>query len=235
MTQGAPLDHEPRPVRFPHLSDDLAYILPMGIFLAFLSAGGHWPGFFVASYVLRTIATAVALLILWPRYTKIRWNGLFPGFVLGVIGTFQWIGMQLYLQNHFVFFKESPNAFDPFKHFQNHMAAIAFIVVRLTGAAAVVPFMEERFWRDFLWRQILAPNDFKLASIGEWSPSALFIVTAVFASVHGNWWLTAIVWGLLIGGLLVYTKSLGACIVCHATTNLLLGIYVLYFHAWSFW
>jgi hypothetical protein len=107
--------------------------------------------------------------------------------------------------------------------------------VRLIGAVLVVPFMEERFWRDYLWRQILAPNDFKLAAIGEWSPGALLIVSAAFSTVHGNWWLTAIVWGLMIGLLLVYTKSLGACIVCHATTNLLLGLYVLKYHAWSFW
>jgi hypothetical protein len=34
----------------------------------------------------------------------------------------------------------------------------------------------------------------------------------------------AFIW---VGGLLVYPKSLGACIIAHATTNLLLGLYVL--------
>ncbi len=34
-----------------------------------------------------------------------------------------------------------------------------------------------------------------------------------FATVHGNWWLTAIGWAAMVGWLLVYTKSLGACIV----------------------
>jgi uncharacterized protein len=233
MTHGNPLDYEPK--RAPGVSDDVAYILPMGIFLAFTWAQGQWPAFYALGYILKTIATAAALIIFWPRYTKIKWNSLFLGFAVGVIGTFQWITMQLCLQNHFALFHEAADPFNPLTHFQNHAEMIAFIAVRLTGAVAVVPFMEERFWRDYLWRQIIAPNDFKLAEIGEWAPGALLIVSGIFATVHGNWWLTAVVWGLMIGLLLVYTKSLGACIVCHATTNLLLGVWVLVYHRWSFW
>jgi hypothetical protein len=32
----------------------------------------------------------------------------------------------------------------------------------------MVPFMEELFWRDYLWRVTSAPNDFRLMGIGEW-------------------------------------------------------------------
>jgi len=39
----------------------------------------------------------------------------------------------------------------------------------------------------------------------------------------------------MVAGLLIYTKSLGACIIAHATTNLLLALYVLKTHDWSFW
>lgn len=233
MTRGPTLDYESNRTRY--LGDDVAYILPMGVFLAFTWAQSQWPSFYAIGYAIKTVATAVVLIVLWPRYSKIRWNGLLLGVGVGVVGTFQWIAMQLYLQRHFSLFRESPNAFDPLKHFSSHAELTAFIAVRLIGAVVVVPFMEERFWRDYLWRQILAPNDFKLAAIGEWSLGALLIVSGAFATVHGNWWLTAIVWGLMIGLLLVYTKSLGACIVCHATTNLLLGLYVLEYHAWSFW
>jgi hypothetical protein len=48
-------------------------------------------------------------------------------------------------------------------------------------------------------------------------------------------WLTAIVWGLMVALLLVRTRSLGACIIAHAVTNLLLGAYVLWTGDWSFW
>ena len=60
-------------------------------------------------------------------------------------------------------------------------------------------------------------------------------VALLFCVVHGNWWLTAIGWGLMIGGLLAWTRSLGACIVMHAVTNLLLGLYVLRYRDWAFW
>ena len=54
--------------------------------------------------------------------------------------------------------------------------------------------------------------------------SRSLVVPLIFAVVHGNWWLTAIVWALMISLLLAYTKSLGACIIAHATTNLLLAV-----------
>jgi CAAX prenyl protease-like protein len=177
---------------------------------------------------------AAALIVLWRHYTPIRWNQWWLGVIVGVIGIVQWVAMQLWLQRHFEFFRPSGSAFDP-STIHNDAARNAFLAVRIAGAVLVVPFMEELFWRDFLWRQILAPNDFKLAQVGEWGWSPLLIVSGVFATVHGNWWLTAIVWALMVGLLLVYTKSLGACIVAHATTNLLLAAYVLVTHDWSFW
>jgi hypothetical protein len=47
--------------------------------------------------------------------------------------------------------------------------------------------------------------------------------------------MTAIVWGLMVGGLLMLTRSLGACILMHAVTNFLLGWYVLKTGDWYFW
>jgi len=133
------------------------------------------------------------------------------------------------------FFKPGENVFNPDIFFTNPNTRWAFEGVRLFGAVLVVPFMEELFWRDFCWRSIIAPNDFKLAGVGEWDWKAFVIVPLIFAVVHGNCWLTAIGWGLMIGWLLAYTKSLGACIIAHATTNLLLGVYVLYSKQWSLW
>ena len=98
--------------------------------------------------------------------------------------------------------------FNPYRDIASANARLAFIAVRIVGAVLLVPVMEELFWRDYLWRQILAPNDFKLASVGEWGLAPFLIVPAAFAFVHGNWWLTSVVWALMIGGLLVYTKSL---------------------------
>src|SRR5439155_21177123 len=180
-----------------------------------------------------------ALLInFWPQYSKIRWNDWWLGVLVGVVGIFQWVGMQLFLQNHFrdiSFFQPSPDAFNPQAFFHSPTTFWSFIAVRFAGAVLVVPVMEELFWRDYLWRQIIAPSDFKLAHVGEFDWTAFLVVSIAFAFVHGNWALTAIVWALMVGALLIYTKSLGACIIAHGVTNLLLALYVLRTHDWSFW
>ena len=228
-----PLDYAPRPEG--RLSDEVAYWLPMALFLAFLWVGGQWRVLFVASYVARVVLTAGALLLLRSHYTRVRWQYWWLGAIVGVIGLVQWVGMQAVLERHFAFFRPDPDAvFNPTDHYGG-AALWAFVAVRLAGAVLVVPVMEELFWRDWLWRTVLAPNDFKLAAVGEFAWPPVLIVTAAFATVHGHWWPTAIVWGGLIAALLVYTKSLGACIVAHGTTNLLLGLYVLWTHNWSLW
>jgi len=216
------------------ISDFQAYAAPLAIFIGFTFVGQTWKSIYPWSYLVKTVVVAAALWLAWPRYTRIRWNYWWLGLIVGAIGIVQWVGMQLYLQQ-FQSFKPSADAFDPHAHFQGHDGMLwAFIGVRTAGAVLVVPLMEELFWRDFLWRSILSP-DFKKVAIGAWAWAPLLGVAAAFSLVHGNWWLTSIVWALMIGVLLVKTRSLGACIVAHATTNLLLAIWVVNTRQWSFW
>jgi CAAX prenyl protease-like protein len=238
----ATLDYEPRPALKVRrlgpfaIRDDIAYMLPMGVFLVLTQVGVSWPALYPASYLAKTLAAAALLIWLWPHYTPIRWNRWWLGVFLGVVGIFQWVGMQHGLEHHFAFFRPEPGkAFDPTTYFSAPAWRWGYIVLRIADATLVVPVMEELFWRDFVWRTILAPNNFKLAKVGEWGWAPFLIVPAVFATVHGIWAPTAVVWGLMIGGLLVLTRSLGACILMHAVTNLLLSLYVLRHHEWSLW
>lgn len=231
----SPQKTAPRP---PLVGDDVAYILPMGAFLLFTWMGTHWPSFFVASYVAKTFVTAILLIVLWRHYTRITWGYWWLGVLMGVVGVVQWIAMEKGLLRWFPHYHlvEGGPPFDPTKGaFASPLATWAFIGVRWAGASLVVPVMEELFWRDFLWRTIAAPADFKLARLGEWDRGLpLIVVSLLFCTVHFEW-ATAIVWGLMIGGLLIYTRSLGACIIMHAVTNFLLGAYVLWTHDWKFW
>jgi hypothetical protein len=208
----------------------------MAAFLVFTWAGSHWPGFYVASYVIKTFITAALLILFRRHYTKIRWDYWWLGIILGIVGVFQWVAMERGVLHIWPGYPRlSGNVFDPTKEFSSPMAMGWFVAVRWAGASLVVPVMEELFWRDFLWRSIAAPADFKLAKLGEWSRGIpILIVTLAFASVHIEW-MTAIVWGLMVGGLLMYTRSLGACIIMHGVTNFLLGGYVLFTHDWKFW
>ncbi|HEX3358954.1 MAG TPA: CAAX prenyl protease-related protein [Tepidisphaeraceae bacterium] len=219
--------------------DDIAYLAPMLVFLALVWGGTNWKNLYPHFYVARALIVPILLIILWPHYTKIRWNGWWLGLILGVLGIVQWIALQLLLQKISIHgwmpFKPSPDAFNPTTSFSSPTMMWTWIVIRIASASLVVPVMEELFWRDFLWRQIIAPADFKLAEVGEKNWPAFWIVAFAFATVHGNWCLTAVVWGILIGGLLLRTKSLGACMIMHGTSNLLLALYVLHTHDWTFW
>ncbi|HTL29377.1 MAG TPA: CAAX prenyl protease-related protein [Tepidisphaeraceae bacterium] len=230
------IDYETQPpARDSDRRDDLAYIAPMGAFMLFTWLGGHWPQFYPASYVFKTSIVPLLLIYFWKRYTKIRWTHLWLGAIVGVLGIVQWVGMEKLLWKlGWTWATLSVEPFDPTKAIENQPLLWSFIAIRWAGATLLVPVMEELFWRDYAWRTIIAPNDFKLASVGEWDPRAYFIVPAIFAFVHVQW-LTAIVWALMIGALLVRTKSLGACIIAHAVTNFLLGAYVLWTKEWIFW
>ncbi len=235
--------------------DDIAYVLPMAVFLLFTAVGGNYKDFYPLTYVLKTFIVAGIIFYFWKHYTRITWNYWWLGLLLGVLTTVQWIGQELLLLHYWPDYirldsKYPGNAFIPFEYFADPPApfgmfegigwAWAFIIIRWMGASLLVPVMEELFWRDYLWRNLLAPADFKLAQVGEWDWKAFLIIAIVFgAGVHLQW-MTAIVWGLLVGLLLVYTKSLGACIIMHAVTNFLLGAYVLYMNhigkpQWFFW
>jgi CAAX prenyl protease-like protein len=223
--------------------DDLAYVAPMAVFLILTWVGGKWASAYSWSYVLKTFLTPVVIALFWKRYTRIAWSHLGLGVIIGILGIVQWVGMEKLLLHFFPnYWRPGIEVFDPMArdgagnlvHFSTAATMWSFIILRWAGATLVVPVMEELFWRDFLWRTIQSPNDFKLPAIGEWDPKAIFIVSAAFASVHIQW-MTAFVWGLMIAWLLVRTRSIGACIVAHGVTNLLLGAYVQYTHDWYFW
>ncbi len=217
--------------------DELAYILPMACFLLFTAAGGQWPTFFPLSYFLKTFLTAGLIIYFWRSYTKIRWTCWWLGIIVGILGIVQWIGMEELLRRFWPDYPRpgaSTAPFDPYQTFQNSWLLWSFMLVRWAGAALVVPFMEELFWRDYLWRRIAAPNDFKIAEVGELDWPAVWVVAIAFASVHSQW-MTAVVWGLMIAALLIYTRSIGACIIAHGVTNFLLGAYVQWTHDWYYW
>lgn len=105
--------------------------------------------------------------------------------------------------------------------------------VRLFGAAAVVPIMEELFWRSFLLRWIDRP-DFLQQPPRSASLRALAISAVLFGIEH-NLWLAGILAGLAYGHLYMRSNTLWSPILAHAVTNLLLGLWVLATGAWHFW
>ena len=136
----------------------------MAAFLLLTWVGGHWPGLYRASYVAKTIAAAALLIYYRHHYTKIRWNYWWLGILVGIVGVVQWVGMEKSILHFWPNYpRPSVDIYNPYEHFGSAATMWSFIIIRWLGASLMVPFMEELFWRDYLWRTILAPNDFKLA------------------------------------------------------------------------
>lgn len=203
--------------------------------MVFTTIGGQ-PGMYPLSYLLKTTLVGILLWYFWPRFTRISWKHWPLGVAVGALGLIQWLGTEKLLLALWPDYpRMSGVPMDPFKEFATPAAAWAFVAFRWAGATLLVPVMEELFWRDYLYRQIQAPNDFKSVPVATYDWKAFLAVAVVFgAGVHIQWF-TAIGYGLLIGWLLIYTRSLGACIVCHGVTNFLLGAYVLAAKDWYFW
>ena len=95
-------------------------------------------------------------------------------------------------------------------------ANAAMIAVRLVGSAFVISVAEELFFRKWL-----------IGFAGFWPMVALF-------AVEHDRWLVAAICGIAYG-FLYLRRGLGAAIVAHATTNLVLGLWILKTGQWQFW
>jgi CAAX prenyl protease-like protein len=106
-------------------------------------------------------------------------------------------------------------------------------VVRLTGAALLVPVMEELFWRSFVMRWI-HDHDFLAVSLARVGYKALALSAVVFGLEH-HLWFAGLLAGLAYGWLYIRAGNLWVPILSHGVTNGLLGAWVVYTQSWEFW
>ena len=107
------------------------------------------------------------------------------------------------------------------------------VVVRIAGAALVVPVMEELFWRSFVMRW-LDNTRFTQVDPGAVGLKAVAITSVLFGVEH-NLWLAGIVAGLAYAWLYRRHRSLWSPIAAHAVTNGLLGAWVVATGSWQYW
>jgi CAAX prenyl protease-like protein len=106
-------------------------------------------------------------------------------------------------------------------------------IVRLLGAALVVPVMEELFWRSFLLRWIDAP-DF-MNTVHTKIKYRGFVVSVILFGIEHNLWFAGVVAGVVYSLLYMRRGNLWSAIVAHAVTNGLLGVFIIYTEQWTYW
>jgi CAAX prenyl protease-like protein len=193
-------------------------------------------------YTVKLVATLAAMLFVLPGYRTFPLRLTFLAPIVGVIGVVLWIWLckadfeertlvPLGLGS-LIDMGERPG-YDPLtKLAATPVWAYAFLAVRFLGLVFVVPIMEEFFIRGFVMRIVLEQRWWEVP-FGKVNAMVVVIGALVPMLSHPAEMFAALVWFTLVTLLMVRTRSMWDCVLAHAVTNLLLGIYVVYTGSWE--
>ncbi|MEE9601993.1 MAG: CAAX prenyl protease-related protein, partial [Thermoguttaceae bacterium] len=184
--------------------------------------------------------TVAVMLFVLPGYRTFpfRVSPLAP--LIGVVGAAAWIGIcllhpedRLLEAVHLGDWAQqgARSAYNPLAVLADTPAwAYGFLAVRFFGLVVVVAVMEEFFLRGFLMRYVIAEDWWKLG-IGDVNRLAIATVT-VFPMLYHPERIAALVWFSLVTWLMLKTRNIWDCVIAHAVTNLVLGVYVVWSGHW---
>ena len=189
------------------------------------------------------IAIAASLLLyfrpIYLRHFPLKFSWL--SVVVGVVGIVLWVWLchleiekSIMASIGFGSTDEARPAFNPFQHLPNTMWRIAFLVPRFLVLALIVPLVEELFLRGWLVRYV-EDVDWEPLTLTGLGWGALIAPTVYGVATHPTEAIASIAWFSLVTLLMVRTKNVWDCVVAHAVTNLLLGLYVIWFEQWQLW
>jgi len=246
MTESQSLIHKPT----------IAFVMPLVVFLVIVQ---WYPSFSeaqqtanaVVSYetkqyivmLVLQIAIASGLLVcfrrIYLRHFRFRMSPL--AVAVGAVGIVVWVGL-CHLEIEAQLLKliglgkgaASRPSFNPFVHLPSIGWKIAFMVPRFIVLAIIVPIIEELFLRGFVVRYV-HDLDWEMVRLKGLSWAAILAPTVYGVATHPGEAIAAIAWFSLVTWLMLKTGNLWDCVVAHAVTNLLLGLYVIWFAQWQLW
>jgi len=192
-------------------------------------------------YVLKTLVGFWLIFEMRSFIPEMRWSISVEAVVVGILVCVMWVGISGDWTTQASLLPKlglahSPAipalVWNPLVQFGPGLAWF-FIVARILGSALVVPPIEEAFYRSFLYRYI-ANQNFLTVPLNKFLPVP-FISTALVFGISHNEWLAGIICGMAYQWLVIRKNRLGDAMTAHAITNLLLGVWVVWRHAWNFW
>ncbi|NLX54495.1 MAG: CAAX prenyl protease-related protein [Planctomycetaceae bacterium] len=199
---------------------------------------------YALAYAFQFAATFLAVLLVAPVYRRVPWRVSGWSIVFGVVGVVAWIvicraELEVRLLTalglaDWAGYVARP-AFDPLTAFSGRPLELAvFLTVRFAGLALLVPVIEEFFVRGFLMR-FFERAEWWTIPLGQVTWTAAVVATVYGMLAHPAEMIAAAVWFSLITLLYARTRNLWDCVVAHAVTNGLLGIYILVSRDWTLW
>ncbi|MCA9139777.1 MAG: CPBP family intramembrane metalloprotease [Planctomycetales bacterium] len=164
------------------------------------------------------------------------------GWLVGVFGAVIWIGVcGLDLERSLIRaagfsddWLPQREGVNPFETYTSGIELNAFLLFRFTLLALCVPIAEELFLRGFVMRAFEVEDWTKLPleRIGR---NGLVIGTVYGVVTHPSECIAAAIWFTLVTLLMVKTGRFWNCVLAHAVTNLILGVYVCVSGHWELW
>lgn len=208
-----------------------AYLVPFLAILAasFLSRAAS--GSFEWLYPLRFVAAVLALWLYRGELKRIHWRFSWVSPLAGAIlfalglaashilqpGTSSTLGSAL-------------AALSP-------QARITWLAFRIAAAVITIPIAEELAFRGYLARRLIRFSDpeFEQQSLGAITPLSILLSSVAYGLMYGRFWALGLAAGLTYAGLAKWKSRLGDAVIAHATSGLLLAVWILATGNWSLW
>ena len=211
-------------------SPELARIAPFAVYAVLTplqSQFGPESRYWV--YLAKTLIAAWMLWEVRPFVPEMRWAFSWEALAVGIAIWAIWVGLDgLYPRLSAVGAGANPH-----REF-GQVLAWFHVGVRLAGSAIVVPPVEEVFYRSFLYRYFVK-IDFRAMPLGRFHALSFVVTSVIFGLMHPDRWVAGILCGLAFQWLVIRKNRLGDAMTAHAITNSLLGLWVIYKGAWTFW
>jgi hypothetical protein len=194
-------------------------------------------------YTIKIALTVAAMIFVWPGYRQYTRRLSWLGVAVGVIGAVAWIGLAAWQRQWMPILADKTgiewfktlgqrSAFNPLVQMSEQpIAAYGFLAVRLFGLVLVVSVMEEFFLRGFVMRFVMAEKWWEVP-FGHVTLLAVIAGTVVPMLMHPQEAVAALLWFSAVTWLMTRSRSIWDCVLAHAVTNLLLGVYVIASGQW---
>jgi len=223
------------PTQLPGRQATIAYTSPFLAFVVLLGMGRAfgWPLQFV--YPVQFLIVTALLLKVSRPFVSLRPSRPWASIAIGILVFVVWVAPDmLFGYRHYWLFDNFLTGSAVSSLAPDLQRNWPFLVLRTLTSMALVPILEELFWRGWLMRWLI-DTDFQKVPPGTYTPQAFWLVAVLFASEHGPYWEVGLVAGIVYNWWMVRSRSLADCIVAHAVTNALLAVYVVSGGHWQYW
>lgn len=212
------------------------YIVPFAVFLGILAIQDSIPLEQRAKLGLWLAVMSLVLAVFSRHVLSFRVEKPWASFALGAAVFVLWIAPDSLFpgyRSHWLFSNSitgSPKVSGGTEQLKDPV----ILLLRSLRAIAIVPVLEELFWRAWLMRWLIQREFWKLP-LGSYTAASFWLTAVLFASEHGPYWDVGLAAGAIYNWWMVRTRSLGDLILTHAVTNACLCAYVIGFHKWEYW